>query len=105
MIILLLALLLGQTQPFTAVTLKAVSSPVVQLNWTASVSPNVTGYNLYRSATTGGPYLKITAAPVASLTYLDTTVASGQTYFYAATAVDGKGNESAYSAEAKAVIK
>ena len=28
----------------------------VTLSWTASISPNITGYNIYRSMTSGGPY-------------------------------------------------
>jgi fibronectin type 3 domain-containing protein len=74
------------------------------LSWTASVSANVTGYNVYRGATAGGPYTKLNSALVAGTTYTDTTVQAGQTYYYVATAVDSGGNESAYSNEARAVV-
>jgi fibronectin type 3 domain-containing protein len=36
--------------------------------------------------------------------YTDSTVASGQTYYYVATAVDGNSDESGYSSQAQAVI-
>jgi hypothetical protein len=69
----------------------------VALSWTASSSPNVT-YNVYRGTTSGGPYAtKVNSAPVTGLSYVDTTVQVGQTYYYVATAVDGNGNESVYS--------
>jgi fibronectin type 3 domain-containing protein len=64
----------------------------------------VLGYNVYRGTTSGGPYARIGAAPVASLTYTDTAVASGQTYYYVCTAVDGGNNESAYSNEGAATV-
>ena len=69
----------------------------VSLTWTASTSPNVTGYNVYRAATSVGPYTKLTSLPVAVTNYTDNAVLSGQTYYYVATAVDKDNNESAYS--------
>jgi hypothetical protein len=82
---------------------RAVPSSVT-LSWNASTSPNVTSYNVYRATKTGGPYTKINRSPVASLTYVDGSVSSGQAYYYVATAVDSKGNESTYSTEAAAAV-
>jgi hypothetical protein len=76
----------------------------VSLNWTASVSPSVKGYNVYRGTRAGGPYTKLTAAPVSQTSFVDITVLAGQTYYYVATAVDANKNESAYSKQALAVI-
>jgi len=76
----------------------------VTLNWTASTSTNVAGYNVYRGTIMGGPYTKVNPALVASLGYTDGTVVAGQTYYYVATAVDSSNNESSYSTETKAVI-
>jgi hypothetical protein len=76
----------------------------VRLSWTASTSLNVTSYNVYRGTTTGGPYVKVNSSPVAALTYVDSSVSSGRSYFYVATAVDGNGNESTYSTEAAATV-
>jgi hypothetical protein len=69
----------------------------VLLNWTASPSAGVTGYNVYRSMASGSVYAKITSSPVGGLTYTDTTVVDGQTYYYVVTSVDATGDESAYS--------
>jgi hypothetical protein len=74
------------------------------LNWTPSPSPGIVGYNVYRSATSGGPYAKLTSSLVAPLTFTDTTVLAGQTYYYVATAVDTTNTESAYSTEAAVVV-
>jgi fibronectin type 3 domain-containing protein len=67
----------------------------VTLSWTASTSP-VSGYNVYRG-TTSGVYTKINSALDPSTSYTDNTVASGTTYYYAATAVNSSGQESGYS--------
>jgi hypothetical protein len=74
----------------------------VALSWNSS-SSSVVGYNVYRGTTTGGPYSKITSMN-ADTTFVDSSVQSGQTYFYVATAVDGSGRESAKSNQTQAVI-
>jgi len=75
----------------------------VTLTWTASTS-TVSGYNVYRSTVSGGPYTKLNSTLVAATTYTDTTVQSGQTYFYVATAVDSSAVESADSTEVSATV-
>jgi hypothetical protein len=76
----------------------------VSLSWTPSTTPNPTGYNIYRATTSTGPYTKLTASPLPGVSYVDDTVASGQTYFYVATTVDINNNESAYSDQATAIV-
>ena len=75
--------------------------PSVTLSWVASTTSGVT-YNVYRSAISGGPYETLAAA--SSTSYVDNSVASGQTYYYVVTAVDSQGYESAYSNEASATV-
>lgn len=66
------------------------------LSWTASTTPNVT-YNVYRAAASTGPFTTpVNSAPITGLTYVDTTVQAGQTYYYVVTAV-AAGVESAPS--------
>jgi Abnormal spindle-like microcephaly-assoc'd, ASPM-SPD-2-Hydin len=67
----------------------------VELWWTPSTSP-VAGYNVYRGAA-AGVYSKINTAVDPQTTYTDSTVVSGVTYYYAATAVNSSGEESSYS--------
>ncbi len=74
----------------------------VSLNWTASTSSNVT-YNVYRGTTTGGPYPTQIDSGLPGTTATDSTVVSGQTYYYVVTAENSNG-ESGYSNQATAVI-
>jgi len=76
----------------------------VDLAWDASTGPDVVGYYVYRGGVSGGPYAKVSSALDSSTTYTDNTVASGQTYYYVTTAVNGSGTESAYSNQVRAVI-
>jgi hypothetical protein len=76
----------------------------VSLSWTASISPKVAGYNVYRGTTSGGPYSKLNSSLVAATSYTDSAVQAGQSYYYVATAVDTSNNESAYSTPASALI-
>ena len=74
------------------------------LNWTASTSSGVAGYNVYRGTVSNGPYTKLTSALVVGTGYTDVSVQAGQTYYYVITAVDSTNNESAYSNQAPAAI-
>jgi len=69
----------------------------VLLSWDASSSSATWGYNVYRSNVSGSGFTRINLSPVSALTYADTLVASGQTYYYVVTAVDSSGNESGFS--------
>jgi hypothetical protein len=75
----------------------------VTLTWKAS-SSRVAGYNVYRSVTPGGNYLRMNSSLVQGLTYTDNTVVSGVTYYYVTRAVDDRGHESVNSNETSAVI-
>ena len=85
-------------------TCQTDSAHSVSLSWTASVSSNVSGYNLYRGTTAGGPFTKVNSTLIVATSYQDTTVQAGQAYYYVATAVDGSGAESVYSGEAPAIV-
>ena len=75
----------------------------VQLSWTASTS-TVSGYNVYRTTTSGSGYVRVNGSLVSPDAYTDSTVAASSTYYYVTTAVDGSGNESGYSNEAPAIV-
>ena len=69
----------------------------IDLTWTASTSV-VAGYYIYCGATSGGPYVKQNSSLLGvGITYTDSSVVGGQTYYYVATAVDASNNESSYS--------
>jgi hypothetical protein len=90
------------TITLTGTGVQAVSH-TVSLNWNASTS-TVSGYNVYRSTTSGGGYVKVNASLVSGLSYTDASIQNSTTYFYVTTAVDSTGDESVFSNEASAVI-
>jgi len=75
----------------------------VVLTWNASTS-TVAGYNVYRSTVSGSGYTKLNSLLVSALTYTDSSVQNGTTYFYVTTAVDSSSNESVHSNEVSAPI-
>jgi hypothetical protein len=86
----------------TGVSGTAVSH-YITLSWNASAS-QVSGYNVYRSTSSGGPYSRINSSLVSATSYDDHTVAAGQTYYYTVTAIDANGAESGYSNQATVVV-
>ena len=70
------------------VSLSGAGTHDVILSWTASTTPGVVGYDVYRGTTSGGPYpTELNSTPVNGTTYTDATVQAGQTYYYVVTAV------------------
>jgi hypothetical protein len=91
--------------PVEALTGNGTAPPQhsVDLTWNPSPSA-VNGYNIYRSGTSGGPYSQINSTIDSATSYIDNTVAAGNTYFYVTTAVDANGVESVNSNQVKTVI-
>jgi hypothetical protein len=75
----------------------------VDLTWIPSTS-TVSGYNVYRSTTSGSGYVRLNSALSVSAAYTDASVTAGSTYFYVTTAVDSSGAESSFSNQVQAVI-
>jgi len=73
----------------------------VSLSWKASPSA-VVGYNVYRRGRSG--LVKLNSVLVSGTSYVDSTVQSGQTYYYVIKAVGAKGAESTASNEIRADI-
>jgi len=73
------------------------------LSWTGSKTTGVIGYNVYRGTVSGGPYAEVGSLGSA-LTYMDSGVNAGRTYYYVVTAVDSAETESIFSNEAQAVV-
>jgi len=84
-------------------TATAQVAHTVALTWNTSTS-TVSGYNVYRSTVSGTGFARINSSLVAVLSYADSNVLNGTTYFYVTTAVDSGGNESAFSNQAQAII-
>lgn len=70
----------------------------INLLWNAPSTSTVTitGYNVYRGASSAGPFgLMNGSAPVADTSFSDLTVLGGTTYYYEVKSVDLNGTESA----------
>ncbi len=88
-------------------TLTLTVAHIVTLTWTASSSPNITGYNIYRGTTSlTGPYpTKVnTGGLIGTTSFVDSSVVAGTTYYYAATAVNSSGVESSDSTPVAASV-
>jgi hypothetical protein len=57
----------------------AQSGGAVTLNWRAA--PGAQGYHVYRSSTFSGPYLRLTANPITTLSFADPAPAGGAQYY------------------------
>jgi len=87
----------------TATVNLTVEAQVV-LTWTASQSPGIAGYNVFRSTTSGGPYTQINSGLDTTTTYNDLAVQDGVTYYYVTTAVNNAGQQSSYSNQSSATV-
>ena len=72
-----------------------VSNGQATLNWSPAV--NVTGYNLKRSTTNGGPY-QVIVTNTLSYSFVDTNLTNGVVYYYVLSALNAAG-ESGNSAQ------
>lgn len=75
----------------------------VALSWASAVT-GVTGFRTYVSMVSGGPYVEMGSVASTTPAYTDSSVQSGQTYFYVITAVDASNDESLYSSEVAAIV-
>ena len=75
----------------------------ITLDWDDNAEPTLFGYNVYRSTSATGGFVRITSQPVTASQYLDSTAVVGTTYYYRFTAVGTYGNESANSVVVSAV--
>jgi len=75
----------------------------VSLDWDNNNEPDLEGYNLYRTTTSGSGYTKLNSPLLTDSNYIDDTVINGTIYYYVVTALDTSENESGNSVEACAV--
>jgi len=76
-----------------------VADGSVILDWDDNTGSDITGYNVYRSLTSGTGYSKVNSVPVSVSTYTDTGVTNGQSYFYVVKASNSSQEESGASDE------
>ena len=80
----------------------AGGNSTVSLNWNDNNETDLSGYNVYRSTISGGPYSKLNVSLVSSSNYSDNSVSGGVTYYYVVRAVDTSMNESGNSNQTSA---
>jgi hypothetical protein len=78
----------------------------VTLTWTASATPGVWGYYVYRGTASGKESTTpLNSTPIAGTYYADPNVTAGQTYYYVVTALSPTGTtQSVESGEASATV-
>ncbi len=76
----------------------------VTLSWNANSEPDLAGYNLYRSSTSGGPFSLVYSCNQSVLGYIDTGRTGGVTYYYTVKAFNDAFVESLASDEASALV-
>jgi fibronectin type 3 domain-containing protein len=78
----------------------------LQLVWGSSSSTDTIGYRVYYGTASGSYQQSRGSGIIAgnSTRYAVTGLAGGRTYYFAVTAYDSAGNESAYSAEVSKAI-
>ena len=74
---------------------------VAYLDWADNAEPDLGGYTVYRSSTSGSGYAPI-ATGLSASNYTDNTVVNGGSYYYVVRAKDLASNESSNSAEVHA---
>lgn len=74
----------------------------VSLAWSGNSEPDLAGYNVYRSDTSNGTFIKMNSALVNTSAYDDNAVSASSTYYYKVSAVDSSNNESVLSSSVSA---
>ncbi|MEQ1833734.1 MAG: FlgD immunoglobulin-like domain containing protein [Candidatus Eisenbacteria bacterium] len=76
----------------------AVPSSGVRVQWAANAEADLAGYHVYRAPSASAVYTRVNAALVPSNQYIDASAPDSVSLWYAVSAVDATGNESARSA-------
>ena len=95
-------LTLATASVFFAIGAKAAGITTVSLAWNPSPSQDIAGYEIYYG-TSSGNYTAAVPAPNTATNVTIRGLATGTTYYFAATSYDSFGNESDYSPEVSSV--
>ncbi|HUQ67504.1 MAG TPA: fibronectin type III domain-containing protein [Flavitalea sp.] len=75
--------------PVTNLTSTPLTTTQVRLNW--SQADNETGFEVYRATASGGPYKFVSLRAANAVTYTDTGLFAGTTYYYVMRSVNATG--------------
>ena len=100
---------LDTSPPAVPTSLAATVPPgggFVALKWSPGTEPDLTAYRVWRATDPGGTWANIDNVSAVDTTYDDTRLPAGTAkLWYAVTAIDGSGNESARSAPVAVVLQ
>lgn len=80
------------------------ASHFVTLTWVPPSGDDVAAFNVYRSKSAVGPFLRTATVAAAEHEYVDKSVEAGETYYYVLTSVSDEGTESTDSTPAIAPV-
>ena len=103
MALLLIASQVDLTPPPAPTGLAVILEGNAEISLAWDPTPGAKNYNVYRSPVSGGGYIKANNDPVAGTSLTDTGLRNARNVYYVVTALDGWGNESAYSNEVSAM--
>jgi len=89
------------TPPSAPINLTGTATVIgqIDLDWFNNAESDLSGYNLYRSTSSGSGFVKLNSSLINASNYNDSSVALDTLYYYRVTAVDNSGNESANSSQ------
>jgi hypothetical protein len=73
----------------------------VTLAWNPNTDPDLAGYKIYETTSSGAYGAAIATVPAPATSFVVTGLQRGVTYFFVITAYDTSGNESTRSAEVR----
>ena len=88
-----------KTLPVSLTVNPVSTSSSATLSWNANTESDVAGYKIYRANASGAYGAPLGTVPTATTSYVANGLQAGTTYFFAITAYDSAGNESAFSNE------
>lgn len=91
----------SQTPQSTSTSQTPQSTTSVTLAWNPNTDPDLGGYKIYETSSSGTYGAAIATVPASTTSFVVTGLQRGVTYFFVITAYDTSGNESARSAEVR----
>jgi chitodextrinase len=83
----------------------ALESNGVRVHWAANSEPDLAGYHVYRALSAQGLYARLTTGLAATNEFIDASAPDTVSVWYAVSAVDVTGNESARTAAARVFLQ